>query len=82
MAKVKKKLYLLYPSNLVNKPVIWEFIKNFDVVVNIKSASMKGEVGLVAVEIEGEEKYVEEGEKWLAQKGIKVDRIEQDILEP
>lgn len=82
MAKVKKKLYLLYPSELVNRPIIWEFIKKFDIVVNIKSASMKGEVGLVAVEIEGDEKNIEEGEEWLAQKGIKVDRIEQDILEP
>lgn len=82
MAKIRKKLYLVYPSELVNSPVLWEFIKKFDVVVNIKSASMKGEVGLVAVEIEGESKQIEEGEKWFAERGIKVDRIEQDIVEP
>lgn len=82
MARIKKKFYLVYPSELINAPVLWEFIKRFDIVVNIKSASMKGEVGLVAVEMEGEEEQIEEGEKWFTQKGIKVNRIEQDIVEP
>lgn len=82
MGKIKRKLYLLYPEDLVNKPILWEFIKTFDLVVNIKSASMKGEVGLVAVEIEGEENEIKRGEKWFQEKGIKVDRVEQDIVEP
>lgn len=82
MAKVRRKFYLVYPPELANRPILWEFIRKFDIVVNIKSASMKGEVGLVAVEMEGEEEHIKEGERWFEQRGIKVDRIEQDILEP
>jgi ABC-type methionine transport system ATPase subunit len=79
---MKKRLYLIYPGNLVNKPIIWEFIKSFDVVVNIKSASMKGEVGLVTLELEGDKDEMERGIKWFESKGIKVERIEQDVIEP
>lgn len=82
MKNIKRKLYLIYPETLVNKPVLWEFIKNFDVVVNIKSASMKGEIGLVTVEFEGEKSEIEKGIKWLEEKGIKIERIEQDVIEP
>ncbi len=79
---MKKRVYLIYPDALVNKPILWEFIKKFDIVVNIKSASMKGEIGLVTVEFEGEKEELEKGLKWLEEKGIKVERIEQDIIEP
>ena len=79
---MKKRLYLIYPGNLVNKPIIWEFIKSFGVVVNIKSASMKGEVGLVTLELEGDKDEMELGIKWFESKGIKVERIEQDVIEP
>ena len=79
---MKKRVYLIYPEELVNKPVLWEFIKKFDVVVNIKSASMKGEIGLVTAEFEGEKEEIEKGMKWLEEKGIKIERIEQDIIEP
>jgi ABC-type methionine transport system ATPase subunit len=79
---MKKRLYLIYPSHLVNKPVIWEFIKNFGVVVNIKSASMKGEVGLVTLELEGDKDEIEQSINWFQSKVIKVERIEQDIIEP
>jgi ABC-type methionine transport system ATPase subunit len=79
---MKKRLYLIYPGNLVNKPIIWEFIKSFGVVVNIKSASMKGEVGLVTLELEGDKDEIERGIKWFESKGIKVERIEQDVIEP
>jgi ABC-type methionine transport system ATPase subunit len=66
----------------VNKPIIWEFIKSFSVVVNIKSASMKGEVGLVTLELEGDKDEIERGINWFESKGIKVERIEQDVIEP
>ncbi|MDT7907892.1 MAG: NIL domain-containing protein [Candidatus Calescibacterium sp.] len=79
---MKKRLYLIYPGDLVNKPIIWEFIKSFDVVVNIKSASMKGEVGLVTLELEGDKDEIERGINWFESKGIKVERIEQDVIEP
>jgi ABC-type methionine transport system ATPase subunit len=79
---MKKRLYLIYPGNLVNKPIIWEFIKSFSVVVNIKSASMKGEVGLVTLELEGDKDEIERGINWFESKGIKVERIEQDVIEP
>jgi ABC-type methionine transport system ATPase subunit len=79
---MKKRLYLIYPGNLVNKPIIWEFIKSFGVVVNIKSASMKGEVGLVTLELDGDKDEIERGIKWFESKGIKVERIEQDVIEP
>ena len=43
---------------------------------------MKGEVGLVGIEMEGDEKEIERGIKWLEEMGIEVKGVEQDIIEP
>lgn len=79
--KVSKKLYLTYPAELAKKPVIWELGQKFKVITNIRSASLKGDIGLVALEIEGDEKEVERGVSWLKEIGINVQPIEQDIVE-
>jgi len=75
------RLYLTYPSHLIKEPVIYQLGKKFKVVPNIRSASVKGDIGLVALELSGSEKELERAIKWLEKLGIKVEPIEQDIVE-
>jgi len=79
--KIKKKVYLTYRKKLLNKPVIWEACRKFNVIINIGTASVSGELGLVGIELEGVRSEVELLMKWFAKKGIKVEPIEQTVLE-
>lgn len=79
--KETAKVYLTYPLSLVKKPIIWECGQKFKVITNIRSASVSETMGLVAIEIIGMHSEIEKALKWFRKKGIKVEPIEQDIIE-
>lgn len=79
--KIKKKFYLTFPQRLIQKPVIYQVGKKFEVVTNIRQASVSQEIGLVALELEGEEMEIEKAIKYLKKLGIKVEAIEKDVIE-
>jgi molybdopterin synthase sulfur carrier subunit len=79
--KTKKKFYLTFPQRLIQKPVIYQVGKKFQVVTNIRQASVSQEIGLVALELAGEEKEIEKATKYLKKLGIKVEAIEKDVIE-
>ncbi len=78
---VKKKVYLTYQKRLLNKPLICEACRKFDVIINIGTASVSGDLGLVGVEFEGPGKEVESVIAWFKKKGVKVEPIEQTVME-
>ncbi len=79
--KSKKKFYLTFPQRLIQKPVIYQVGHKFQVITNIRQASVSEEIGLVALELEGEEKEIEKAVKYLKKLGIKVETIEKNIVE-
>ena len=51
--------------------------KKFDVVTNVRSASVEKGIGLVAAAIEGDEDKVNEALAWIAEQGVTVEPIEK-----
>ncbi len=79
---MKLRVYLNFDEKSVTDPVIWKLAKEFDVITNIRSASVKEGMGLVGLEIEGKTAVVEASFQWLeAQQGVHVEPIEQNIIE-
>ncbi|MDX8401690.1 MAG: NIL domain-containing protein [Mariprofundaceae bacterium] len=78
---MKLRVYLTFDEKTVREPVIWRLGREFDVVTNIRTAEVKNHMGLVGLEIDGEEDVVEAAVKWLEAQGVKVDPIEQNVLE-
>ncbi|MDQ6974557.1 MAG: NIL domain-containing protein [Mariprofundaceae bacterium] len=79
---MKLRVYLNFNEKSVTSPVIWRLAKEFDVITNIRSASVKEGMGLVGLEIEGHTDVVEASVAWLeAQDGVHVEPIEQNIIE-
>lgn len=78
---MKKKIYLTYPKDLVKEALIYEAGKRFNVVTNIRQASISDEIGLVALELEGNGVDVDKAINFFVEKGIKVEPIEMDIIE-
>jgi ABC-type methionine transport system ATPase subunit len=81
MAEIKKLVELDYPNNLVTAPVLSKIIKKYDVMVNIRRASITKGFGYVQMEIAGDEKVVKEALGELSGQGIDVNPIEKDVVE-
>ncbi|MDQ6953776.1 MAG: NIL domain-containing protein [Mariprofundaceae bacterium] len=79
---MKLRVYLNFDEKSVTDPVIWKLAKEFDVITNIRSASVKEGMGLVGLEIAGHTEVIEASVRWLeAQDGVHVEPIEQNIIE-
>jgi len=78
---VNLRVYLTFNEETVREPIIWKLAKTFDVVTNIRTAEVKNHMGLVGLEIDGEDDVVEAAVKWLSEQGVHVEPIEQNVIE-
>ncbi|OIO73329.1 MAG: FeS-binding protein [Zetaproteobacteria bacterium CG1_02_53_45] len=75
------RVYLTFNKDSVREPIIWKLAKQFDVVTNIRTAEVKDDMGLVGLEIDGEDDVVNAAVKWLGEQGVHVEPIEQNVIE-
>lgn len=75
------RLWLMFPARLITRPVLWELTKKFEVVTNIRQASVTEEIGLVSLELEGERDEIKKTIAWLEEQGIKVEPVEINTIE-
>lgn len=80
-AAIKKKVYLTFPQKLIKEPIIYQIGHKFEVVTNIRTASISDEIGIVALELEGEPSEIEKSIAYLKEKGVTVEPIELDVVE-
>lgn len=78
---MNKKIYLTYPADTIKKPLLYLANKEFDVVTNIRQATVSDSVGVMALELVGEEGEIEKFIKYFEDNGVKVEPIELDIIE-
>ena len=80
-AEIARKLWLTFPQELVERPLIWEIGQKFQVVTNIRQASVSKELGLVGLELAGEEAEVRGVIDFLLLAGVSVEPVEGDVVE-
>ena len=81
MERTRERYYLSYPRVLIKEPILYQLVKKFDLVFNIRGASVSEDMGLVAVEFEGTQEQIERALAWLRQTGVIVEPIEKNIIE-
>ncbi len=69
---VKKHIHFDFAEELVQQPLLYQLNRKFDVVVNIRGASVTDEGGFLALELEGEEAEVERVFSFLKEQGVEV----------
>jgi len=77
----KRQVMFTFPQELVREPIIYNLGQQFKVVTNIRRADISEAKGWVVLELEGEEKDIEQAIAWLTSKGIRVDPVTGDIME-
>ncbi|HSI83027.1 MAG: NIL domain-containing protein [Candidatus Methylacidiphilales bacterium] len=81
MAIEKQRLWLTFGEETVSKPIISDMTRKFDVSFNIRNASVKANIGIIAMEIEGERRVIGETIRWLESNGVLVEPVEINIIE-
>lgn len=78
--KVKRKVYLTFPTEKVTEAVICDMYDKYRVRFNIRSASVNDSVGLIALELEGEDNVIGEAIEYFRSRGLTVEPIELDVV--
>jgi L-aspartate semialdehyde sulfurtransferase ferredoxin len=71
----EQTIRLIYPSSLVNVPVINQLIRNYDVTVNIVGAQITGGEGWIDIQVTGDTPVIKDAMAWLESQGIEVNPI-------
>ena len=79
--RVREQIYLTFPKDLIKEPVLSLLSKQFDIVFNIRGSTVTSEMGLVALEIDGQDGEVTKAIAWLRAKGIVVEPIEKNVID-
>ena len=74
------RLFVSFPEELVDRPMIYEIVKNYDVVPNIRRANVEAHSGWVILELQGAPGPRDEAIAYLEGLGCTVNRMEGDIV--
>jgi ABC-type methionine transport system ATPase subunit len=72
-------LYLSFPPDLVDQPVIYEAASRFGVRPNIRRASIEASSGWVILDLEGEQRALDDAVGWFKNRGVSVHQMERDV---
>lgn len=79
---VSKRVVLHFPRRLVEQPVIYHLVKDFNLEFNILRASITAEPeeeGLLVLQLKGEQDEYDKGVEFLLKAGVKIQSLSQDV---
>ncbi len=77
---VSKRIVLTFPHKLVDQPIVYKLVKEYDLVFNILQAKITPkEEGLMVLELKGKKENYAEGIKYLTSLGVKIQPLSQDV---
>jgi L-aspartate semialdehyde sulfurtransferase ferredoxin len=75
------RLFVSFPEELVDRPMVYEVVKRFDVVPNIRLANVEAHSGWVILELSGDEPQIDATVAYLEEVGCTVNTMEGDVIE-
>jgi len=72
---VEQKVRLIYPKRLLDQPLIYQLIRQFDLLTNIIEARVSAEEGCLVLAVRGDRKRVEQGLSWMADQCVQVETL-------
>lgn len=74
------RLFVSFPEDLVDRPMIYEIVKRFDVVPNLRRANVEAHSGWVILELSGDAAQCDGAIAYLEEVGCTVSRMEGDVV--
>ena len=75
-----RRVTFTFKTDLIQRPVIYELGKKFDIVTNVRRAEVGQDSGWVVLELEGALEEIDRGLAWVAKLGVDVSPLDGDIL--
>ena len=77
---ISKKIALRFPAKLIDKPIVYKLVKDYDLFFNILRARVTPEEeGELAIELSGSKENYAQGIKYLNDLGVKIQPLSQDV---
>jgi ABC-type methionine transport system ATPase subunit len=81
MALETQRFWLTFGAESSRKPLICEMGRKFDVIFNIRNASVTPSIGVIALEMQGERSVLKEAVAWFEANGVQVEPVEINTIE-
>jgi hypothetical protein len=75
------RLFVSVPEELVDRPIVYEVVKRFDVVPNIRRANVEAHSGWLILELTGAQDALDATVAYLRDVGCTVNTMEGDVIE-
>ena len=69
---------LTYPSSLIDKPIIYSLVRQFDLLVNIREAYVNSASGWMNLSLRGNQGTIQQGIEWMQEQEIEVEVLSKD----
>ena len=78
---VSKRIVLRFPKRLIDRPIIYRLIKEYNLEFNIlKALITPEEEGLMVMELSGEKEDYDQGVQYLAKNGVGIQPLSRDVV--
>ena len=78
---ISKRIVLRFPSRLVDRPIVYRLIKDYDLEFNIlKALVTPEEEGLLVLELSGQQDDYDKGIRYLTKAGVRIQSLSQDVI--
>ncbi|OGC25131.1 (Fe-S)-binding protein [candidate division WOR-1 bacterium RIFOXYB2_FULL_37_13] len=75
-----RKIVINFPKDLIDRPIVYKLIKEYDLEFNILKASITPDSeGIMVLELMGDKKKIDDGIKYLKDQGVKIESLSKDI---
>ena len=76
-----QRVYLTYSEEKIKEPIIYQVGVKFDVITNIRGASVSDHIGIVALELDGTPDEIDKAIAWIGEQGVKIEPIQKNVIE-
>jgi len=78
---ISKRIVLHFPKRLVDRPIVYRLVKDYNLEFNIlKAFFTPEEEGLMVLEISGKQADYDKGIQYLTKSGVKIQSLSQDVV--
>jgi ferredoxin len=78
---ISRRVVLHFPRHLVDQPVVYRLVKDYNLEFNILKALVTPEEGgLLVLELSGEQRDYEQGLQYLAGIGVRIQPLSQNVI--
>ena len=75
-----QRWHLTFPEHLVQEPIVYRLVRDYDLVVNLRRADIDVEVGWIVLEVSGDHDSLAAGRAFLEEAGVEVSDAGGDVL--